>query len=169
MKSWSFYLKNTAAVAALMALIFTLSSCGGDDDSKENPQPNLENTTWLAAGDNCNSYFQFKDGEYLSLNPCYNDQDAIELVAYIKGTYTLTGNTLKLVATETCNSEAIGEISNFTITMNGNTLKITAGGMSQDFTKIQALPEIPANAEFGYWDFENDDAWVPVSSCSLEN
>ncbi len=144
--------------------IIVLFSCGKDDE--ENPLLNpFKNTIWFFNGDNCDTYYDFGETSYIALNPCFDGNNIMDLLAWKSGAYSFTNDLITLNIVESCESSAIESTESYNYKIEGNTLTFSLGTETLILQKTSAFPNIPTTIDFGYFDFNNDGVWVSVESC----
>jgi hypothetical protein len=159
-------MKNlTGKIIGLCLAVAIIVSCNKDDDN-DLPTNTLENSIWKSEGANCDSYFDFKESTFISINPCNNNGGDMDILAWTSGTYRTDSNELILTTEESCEQTKIGQSSTFKFNIESDVLTLTVGSNSLELTRVQSVPNIPANVEYGYWDFDNGGAWVKTASCS---
>ncbi|MGB0522318.1 MAG: hypothetical protein ACPGJS_05130 [Flammeovirgaceae bacterium] len=159
-------------------MLFIIVSCGDDNEAtlipdEKDPDPvttshPLENTVWKREGVNCHVYYIFNKDRFIYMNACFNTNDVLDNAAWHAGTYTVENEVVSLTIDDSCEEERIGISTAFEFNTNANVLSLTPLGLtdSWEYKKLAAAPEIPADAQMGYWDFEGGGSWIHVESCN---
>lgn len=162
-------MKKILSTISILAFGLFLS-CNSDDDSNNNSNASdqLVNSKWLSEGGNCDIYYEFQKDTFTSINPCFGDDNQIELVSFESGVFSIENNELTLETNDSCNDNLIGKLDIVTFAIESDELTIENNEGALILTRVNTLPDIPESAEFGFFDFNNNGLWIRVDSCSLQ-